>query len=96
MTLLTRIRFEEPPAKGAATGRKTKHQKIADKLRKNPGQWALLGSYETVTSANSIAYLIRKGKIAAYPEGHYDSVSRTVGSDHCVYARYLGENGEHA
>lgn len=88
MTLLNRIRFEEPPAKSHRATGKTKHEKIADKLTKRPGEWALIGHYSTPGSANSIAYMIRHARCDAYaPAGSFESVSRRVDGEYCVYAR---------
>lgn len=91
MTILNQIRFEEPPAKQGSP-KKTKHQKIAEKLTKRPGDWALVASYNTAASMNSMAHLIRNGKAKAYaPAGDFEAVARTVGSKHRVYARYVGK-----
>lgn len=95
MTLRTNIRFEEPPARSQRPLGKTKHERIADKLRKRPGDWALIATYNTASSMNSIAHMIRRGKSAAYaPEGTFEAVGRTVGAKHSVWARYTGPDGE--
>jgi len=96
MTLLTRIQFEEPPARTNRPLKKTKHEIIADKLRKRTGEWARIGSYVAPSSSNSIAHQIRKGRISAYaPTGSFEAVSRTVEGKHIVWARYIG-GGESA
>lgn len=94
MTLRSHIRFQEPPARSQRPTKRTKHEKIAATLRKHPADWALIAAYSTAASSNSIAYIIRKGKLAAYePAGAFEAVSRRVGDTHRVYARYVGEGG---
>jgi hypothetical protein len=96
MTLHTRIRFEEPPAKIHGNAKRSKHRKIADKLRKVTGEWAHIGTYDNASSANSVAHLIRRGKIAAYaPEGTFEAVARTTGGKHGIWARHTGPDGDH-
>lgn len=98
MTLYTRLRFEEPPPKQQGrSGKPTKHQAIATKLRKHPGEWALIGTYSSANSAASIAHMISHGKATAYtPKAQYEGTSRHIDSKYCVYARYVGPGGEYA
>lgn len=96
MTLLNRIRFEEPPAKANGPVGKTKHERVADKLKKRVGDYALIGHYSTPGSANSIAHMIRRARCDAYaPAGSFEAVSRRVDGEYCVYARYIGSDGDH-
>lgn len=91
-----RIHFEEPPAR-AHRALVTKHEAIAAKLKKRPGQWALIEVYTTLSSANSIGYMVRTGKTRAYgPRNSFEAVSRTRGRKYGVWARYIGEHGEYA
>lgn len=94
MTLMSRIHFEEPPAKGHSTGKKTKHQVIAEKLARRPGQWAHVATYRTPSSAGSIAHLMRTAKLKAYAPAHsYEAAVRNVNGSQRIYARYVGEGG---
>lgn len=93
---VTRLRFEDPP-KRAYRPRKTKHERIAEKLTNRPGQWALIDNYASVASVNSMAYMVRNGKIKAYqPAGSFEAVARTADGKHRMWARYVGAGGEHA
>lgn len=91
MTKQVRIRFEEPPPRAHRSLDKTKHEQIADKLRKHPGQWARIMTYTSLASANSVAHQIRRGKLKAYAtNGTFEAVCRTVDGNHRVWARYIG------
>lgn len=97
MTRQTRIYFEEPPPRQTRPMGSTKNEQIAAKLRKRPGDWAKIGTYGSASSMNSVAHQIRHGKLTPYtPEGSFEAVARTVGGKHNVWARYVGEGGEHA
>ena len=68
---------------------------IAEALKKNPGEWALVmeGLTQTRTKASSTALAIRRGAYKAFkPEGHFEAKS----SGGKVWARYVGEDGIHA
>jgi hypothetical protein len=92
MTLRRRLRFEQPPARSVRSPKKTKHEHIAQSLVKHATEWACIGTYSTVQSANSIAYQIRNGKIQAYaPAGSYEATARSDGKK--VWARYVGQDG---
>jgi hypothetical protein len=92
MSILSRIRFEDPPAR--TNSKPTKHERAATRLRKHPGEWARVGTYTTASSANSMAHMIRKAKAKPYaPAGSFEAVSRTVGHSYRVYARFLDTPG---
>jgi hypothetical protein len=90
------IAWEEPPVApwGGKKRKPSKWAPIADKLRANPGRWAKIVSQGNI----SIASAILKGQpICFRPEGSFESkvanmVGRYTGD---VYARYVGEHGEH-
>ncbi len=86
------LRFEGPP--NLSSNQRFDHAAIAQELRDNPGEWALL----TENGANTLSMQIKRGQIAAYrPSGAFESVTRDVkGTRAKIYARYIGENGEHA
>jgi hypothetical protein len=94
MTLSNRIVFEEPPARTSRVSTtKTKNEKIAAKLRKHPGRWARIGSSDKRGSISSTAHQINSAKLHAYaPAGSFEAVLRTVGKEHRLYARYIGEH----
>lgn len=89
-----RLTWEEPPPVGQ--GVRTSYEDVARKLRARPGQWAIVAQYDKSRTAAGVANNIRKGISRHFrPEGHYEAVGRTVGGEHRVYARYVGEgNGD--
>lgn len=97
MTSRAKIYFEEPPIRQQKTERRSRHQQIAIKLRKRPGEWARINTYKTGASMSSTAYHIRHANIAAYtPAGSFEAIGRTVDGKHSVWARYTGEGGVQA
>jgi hypothetical protein len=90
---MTEILFETPPAQRRGTGQRTgKHFEAAEKLRARPGEWGVVAICSTPSSSASLAYLIRRGGLAAYrPKGAFEAVSRTVDDERRVYARYKAD-----
>lgn len=93
---MTEVKWEAPPP--AANGGKSiaasaeRHRGLAQQLKDNPGEWAVVGTKETPALAGQNAYDIRKANLAAYrPAGSFEAVARTVDGEHRVYARYVGE-----
>lgn len=87
------LRFEEPPPRPSrpAPG-KTKHERIATKLRRRPNEWARVAVYSNGPTMSSIAHGINTGKILAYaPAGDFEAVGRTLAGKHGVWARYVGD-----
>lgn len=83
------IRFD-PPAHPMPHSSATKA--YADRLREQPGEWALLGHRETAGSARTYAWGIRRGVMSAFtPCGAYEAEMRTMFGEHRVYARFVGE-----
>lgn len=96
----TKIQFGELPGRGSTNpnGRAGggKHRKIADALRTAPGQWALIDKRPSLSAASCMANQIRTGYYKAYPKGTFEAAARTVDGERQVWARYIGEDGEHA
>jgi hypothetical protein len=84
------IEFMDPPGRRRRSA--APHHEIAEALRARPGVWARV--LEDV--AHSTAGLISDGNLVAYrPPGSFEATSRKNGKRSDVYARYVGENGEH-
>lgn len=89
---MARIKWEEPPGAKRGDGPRGKHFAIAAELRTRPGEWAHIVSYANQRTAGSVAYGIRNGLQRAYePAGAYDAVSRSLGEEYRIYARYVGD-----
>jgi hypothetical protein len=58
-------------------------------LRANPGEWAIIGHYQSSAyrAANAYAWYVRNKK---KPIGAYEAEHRVVDGAHRVYARYVG------
>lgn len=81
------------PNRGRRPDTRTQDEKIADELRKHPGDWAVYSE----NSNSSIAYQIGHGDRAAFrPAGTFEAVSRdNVGNRGTIWIRYTGEaNGD--
>ena len=90
-----KLEWETPTPKSAPKVRGSKWDPIARALRQRPGQWAVIGR-DTPTS---IVTTIRNGQLKCFkPKGAFEAVTRNHTSrwQADVYARYVGENGEHA
>lgn len=80
--------WKEPPPPHE---RRNLHAPKAQQLREHPGEWGLVGTYGSTSSATSMARTIRSGATTAWqPRGAYEATSR--GPE--VYARYVGESDE--
>lgn len=65
--------------------------RFAQELKKNMGEWALLGRCKAPNSARQRAYIIRTGEQAGYePAGSFEAEARTIFGEYRVYARYVG------
>jgi len=77
---------DAPPPKakpGGAPGGNPNLAAIAERLRKNPGCWAMIG-----TNSVSLAKAIRDGDLEAYrPAGAFEAVYRSGDT----WARYVGK-----
>jgi hypothetical protein len=84
------LQFSEPPPPDI---RQTKWSEIANQLKARPGEWAHLGRIAT-----SQAHHIKSARTAAFlPAGSFEAIVRNRDERMAdVWARYVGENGEHA
>lgn len=99
-------RWQDPPATGA--GRKTASAWTdeAESLRENPGRWKIVKVYPTAKdiTARAVGSGIRNGRYTAFrPVGAWEARTATENDPDTpgrkvvnVYARFIGESGEHA
>lgn len=64
---------------------------IGAELRARPGEWAIVRVCERIAQSSNLAYTINRGLIGAMPYGEFEARSRAFGTEHRVYARYVGE-----
>lgn len=85
------IEFRDPPPDGRSS---MDWEPIAEALRGRPGEWALVRTKSGASQAGAI----NNGRVAALrPIGAFRAISRSDGDGTCdIYARYVGETGEHA
>jgi len=88
----SKIEFGDLPS-GMRGGVESPHSEIAAELRARPGEWArvLTGAPPNTTTR------IKKGMTVAYrPAGTFDATARSIKRNRGdIWARYVGENGEH-
>jgi hypothetical protein len=84
------IEFVDPPAQGRRI--KHPHAAIVQALKARPGTWA-----RVITDApHSITDRMTRGELKPYrPVGSFEATARKNGDRWDIYARYVGENGEH-
>lgn len=93
------IRFEDPPAPAHpryAPRSRDVAPDVAAELKAAPEDWALLKEFteQRAGTARSAAAVINGGRIPAYrPAGAFEAVTRTVGGEVRLYARYVGDGG---
>jgi len=89
------IRWEDPPTEHGNAKPKppSKFQPIADALRANPGQWAVIAEDKAPGSAGGLVWRIRQGVGPFAPPRSFDAkcVGPAGSSSSKVYARYVGE-----
>lgn len=98
----TILRWEAPPPDPYAGGRQRANhartqawQQVADELRANPRQWALIHESDAPQSRLDLAFRICRGEPKAFaPAGDFEAVTRTRGGGLRVYARFLGDGEE--
>jgi len=84
-----------PLPRSTRNGRPISHnfQQIAQQLKDNPGQWARIDTRGTQPAARSFAFHVRNGTSRAFqPAGAFEATVRNQD----IWARYVGETGEHA
>jgi hypothetical protein len=95
MTKMTPLRWETPPASLRNRTRRN-WQEVADSLKANPGNWAVVAEDVSASTGTHI----RHGRLTAFaPEGAFEArVSGArdskTGRAEKVYARFIGEKGE--
>jgi len=83
------IRWEVPPVQTAGRPHSKKWAAVADALKSNPGEWAVVAENVSPTTA----HLIRSGSLKAFaPKGAFEAVTRGNKNNRAesVYARYVG------
>ena len=90
------LEWREPPTVSSG-GKPAKIALAAIALREHPGQWALITGDSGLSNRTYASY-IKTARITAWrPAGSFDAVSRKrPDGQFDIYARYVGENGEHA
>ena len=84
----------EDPAPRASKGAGSRWDPVARVLRQNPGKWACIGR----NVPTGIVTTINKGGLKCFrPEGAFEATTRNHTERWVadVYARYVGEAGEH-
>lgn len=81
--------WEEPPRVSRGQSRAA-FLDIAEKLRANPGVWAMVAKFDRVGRAGSIAGHINRGRYEGITAGEFEAVSRSVEGEYRVYARFVG------
>lgn len=79
----------ESPAPRRGRPPRTKYYEIAEELKKNPGEWALVGEDMSISTGNHIS----SGRIKAFqPAGEFEGTIRGIKGSRAekVYARYVG------
>ena len=90
--------WEDPPPawnRRDETGRH--YAEVASLLRANPDRWLIVGTWDKAThrlSASSLASNINHDRLPAFRGPEFEAVSRAVGDEARVYARYIGTGDE--
>ena len=91
--------WEDPPRayRGRNNDISQRYMQIADLLRANPGRWIVVRTWNNDThrtSASSLSASINHDRLPAFRGPEFKAVSRTVGDEARVYARYVGTGDE--
>jgi hypothetical protein len=91
------VKFVEPPPakpRGGSNKGTGKWAEIAKALKERPGEWALIGEG---VSATLVSRINKATQTSAFdPAGAFQATGRNYDNSRCdIYARYVGENGEH-
>lgn len=82
------VKFGAPPATKGGRAESPRNKEIAEALRANPGEWALVAEGE---KNDGLAVRIRTGKAKSFAEGVWEATSRSNDDDDTIdiYARYV-------
>jgi hypothetical protein len=86
------IEFVDPPPASRGNRATSRHNEIDNALRARPGEWARV---MTGVAANGSSYIRYARTLAYAPAGSFEARAVKNGERHDIYARYVGENGEH-
>lgn len=93
------VRWEDPPPADRAralNGRgQTPWRAIVAELAANRGRWALVSVCRSQSTAGSTALMIRRSMMPSFHGRQFEAVARRVDGEFRVYARYVGEAGQH-
>lgn len=86
------VKFEAPPETKGGRAESPRNKEIAEALRANPEQWALVAENQT---NDGLAVRIRTGKAKSFAEGIWEATSRTAEDESIsIYARFMGDTAE--
>lgn len=84
------VKFAEPPHTRGGRAESPRNRKIAEELRKHPGEWALVAEGE---KNDGLAVRIRSGKAKSFAEGVWEATSRRNEENTIdIYARFVEDN----
>lgn len=83
--------WEDPPMDRAGPRARVFSQEVEDELRKHPGKWARVKTFEKPSSATSAAARYRKGESPHLKKGDWELVARRVDGGSALWARYVGK-----
>lgn len=91
------VRFQGPPPEPKKTrfGKSREHyEKVAEELRNHPGEWGIVGEFESRTKAASLAHRISNGTAVAFRlAGSYKAAARQIDEKYVTYARFVAGGG---
>lgn len=81
------VKFGTPPATKGGRAESPRNREIAEALRANPGEWALVAE---AAKNDGLAVRIRTGKAKSFAEGIWEATSRSNDDGSVdIYARYV-------
>lgn len=81
------VKFTEPPTTRGGRAESPRNREIAEALRQNPGQWALVAEGE---KNDGLSVRIRTGKAKSFAEGTWEATSRgNEDGSIDIYARFV-------
>ena len=89
----TELIFEEPPAAAAGNSKPAGGSPLGrwlHSLRSHPGQWAKFPTGGRKEAMRSKGYQARTGRNYGVRAGEFEVVTRKVGDEVFLYARYVG------